>query len=89
MYKGTCIDFVYDTNGDRKPNKEGSDIFRFLYCPYSNTGWLAEGKIIPYRPKSITTREQALQYCKESGSYCTALLAEDGWQFKEDYPRKI
>ena len=89
LYKGGCMDFVFDTNGDRKPNKEGNDIFRFLYCPYSNNNWVASGKIIPYRTKSITSREQARSMCKEDGKYCTALLAEDGWQFKADYPRKI
>ena len=26
--------------------------------------------------------------CKEDGKYCTALLAEDGWQFIADYPQK-
>ena len=89
LYKGGCIDFIFDINGDRKPNKEGSDVFRFLYCPYSNNGWVASGKIIPYRTKSITSRSQALSMCKSKGMYCTALLAEDGWQFKADYPRKI
>ena len=87
--KGTCIDFVYDTNGDRSPNNEGSDISRFLYCPNSTDAWVSSATVIPYRPKSITSRSQALSMCKSDGKYCTALLAEDGWQFKSDYPRKI
>ena len=83
------MDFSYYVNGDRKPNKEGSDIFRFLYCPYCTRSFVASGEIIPYHPNLIKTREQALQYCKENGAFCTALLAEDGWQFKTDYPQKI
>ena len=88
-FKGTCIDLIFDTNGDKKPNKEGRDQFRFLYCPNSDTGWTAQGKVIPYKPKSMTTREQALAHCKSNGAYCTALLDFDGWQFKDDYPLSI
>ena len=89
-YKGGCLDFIFDTNGSKKPNKEGRDRFRFLYCPYSNTAWIASGKIIPYQKATMTTREQAMTYCKSvSGMYCTALLNFDGWQFKDDYPLSI
>jgi prepilin-type N-terminal cleavage/methylation domain-containing protein len=83
--KGGCIDIVFDINGDKKPNVEGRDIFRLLYCPKSNTA-RETSKIIPYKLKSITTREQAMQYCKDDTHYCTALLSFDGWEFKSDYP---
>jgi len=33
LYKGYCIDFIYDINAKRLPNKEGHDQFRFLVCP--------------------------------------------------------
>lgn len=89
FFKGECIDFIYDTNGDIKPNQEGHDIFRFLYCPSASRQWVANGKVIPYRTKDMKTRAQAVQKCKESGMYCTALLAEDGWKFGHDYPRRI
>jgi prepilin-type N-terminal cleavage/methylation domain-containing protein len=89
LFKGGCIDFIYDINGAKKPNATGRDQFRFLYCPYSEKVWTASAKIIPYQRKTITTREEAMQYCKDNANYCSALLAFDGWEFKSDYPYKI
>lgn len=87
--KGNCLDFVYDTNGDRKPNKEGRDRFRFLYCPYSDNYWAGSGYLIPYLRASTQTREEALSLCKSNGMYCSALLSFDSWEFKKDYPQNI
>ncbi|MCD7779878.1 MAG: type II secretion system GspH family protein [Candidatus Gastranaerophilales bacterium] len=89
IFKGTCIDFNVDVNGKKKPDKEGRDIFKFLYCPDSAGSSYKTGQIIPMQPKSITTREQALSMCKSTGGYCSTLLFMDGWQFKEDYPYSI
>ena len=90
IMKGSCIDFVFDINGNRKPNVEGRDKFRYLYCPKSGSMWGKSGdKIAPYKSKLIKTREQALQKCRQDKSYCTALLSFDDWEFKEDYPYHI
>ena len=91
IMKGTCIDFVFDINGNRKPNIEGRDKFRYLYCPKfsSQWGWTNGEKLVPYKPVSITTREQALQKCRQDKAYCTALLSFDDWEFKEDYPYNL
>ncbi|MCD8024879.1 MAG: hypothetical protein LUE64_05035, partial [Candidatus Gastranaerophilales bacterium] len=70
-------------------NTEGSDRFRFLYCPNTQTSWLKTGQVIPYQLKSTKTRAQALALCKDSGIYCTGLLFFDNWEFKKDYPYKI
>ena len=91
IMKGTCIDFVFDINGNRKPNVEGRDKFRYLYCPESATqwGWTDGENLLPYKSASIKTREQALQKCRQDKAYYTALLSFDDWEFKEDYPYKI
>ncbi len=89
LRKAGCLDFIYDINGDKKPNTEGRDRFRFLYCPESASDeWLSKSKFIPYLKKN-STREKELQACKELGLKCTGLLSIDGWEFKEDYPYSI
>lgn len=87
--KGGCIDIIYDINGARKPNALGRDQFIFLYCPNADATWAACGKIIPYQPKSMKTRDAAYTRCKSNGNYCSALLYFDSWEFKKDYPQKI
>ena len=87
--KGTCMDFTFDVNGDKKPNISGRDQFRFLYCPYSQTFWKGSGKIVPYQQTTMTTRVQIKSACINDGSYCSALLLYDNWEFKSDYPYKI
>ena len=87
LFKGRCLDFVFDINGDKKPNVYGRDIFDFLYCPKSVIGRKTE-KIIPYLT-GVTSREQALELCKRSGITCSTLLLFDDWVFKEDYPYHI
>ena len=32
FYPGGCLDVIYDVNGDKRPNHEGYDRFRFLFC---------------------------------------------------------
>lgn len=32
FYTGGCLDVIYDVNGDKSPNQEGYDRYRFLYC---------------------------------------------------------
>ncbi len=86
--KGGCIDFQYDTNGGKNPNKFGRDIFYFLYCPAADNSNWETNKIIPYQHKN-TTREQALENCKQEPYYCSSLLMLDNWQFKKDYPYEI
>ena len=86
--KGQCLDFVFDVNGGKKPDIEGNDEFRFLYCPKGNTGWNIISSFIPYQ-YSEYSRETALNLCSTNGSYCSALLLIDGWEFKDDYPHKI
>ena len=84
---GSCIDFTYDINGERKPNTYGRDMFRFLFCPLgSSSSWIQAETVIPYCPKSIETRDEAMAYCKSTPLSCSCLLSIDGWEFKKDYP---
>ncbi len=88
IHKGACVHFIVDVNGKKKPNTSGRDKHGFLYCPVSATNYKTE-QIIPYLPKSITTREDALARCKSEPSTCTGLLMMDNWEFKKDYPWNI
>ena len=90
IYKGSCMDFLYDINGDRKPNEEGRDIFRFLACPKTdsslcngNGGWCS------YHRKNDTTREARLKSCKNTKRYCSGFIEYDDWEFKSDYPYRL
>ena len=89
-YKGDCLDFVFDVNGDKKPNLDGRDIFRFLYCPVGGNAnaWIIKSTFIPYQ-NSMYSRATALSLCTNSPYYCSSLLMLDGWEFKDDYPYKI
>ena len=87
---GGCADLHVDINGDKGPNEYGVDIHIFNYCPEAASGTMETGKLIPYAPKSITTREQAKELCKSSnGMQCAKLIMMDGWQIKKDYPFSI
>ena len=76
---------LFDTNGYRKPNAYGQDIFSFRY---------KNGKIYCDDHKSITggsvassdSRETLLDSCKNNPQTCTCLIMHDGWQIKDDYP---
>ena len=90
MRNGRCIDFIYDYNGDRIPNKEGRDRYRFLLCPEAESQYIA-GKLITYQAKynSNETRTQKLNQCKSSPTSCSFLLEHDNWEFKSDYPFRL
>ncbi len=87
--KFTCIDIQFDVNGFKGPNKEGVDKYWFLYCPLADTFSPVKAKITSYKNTSITSREKALDKCKESRGYCSGLLEYDSWEFKDDYPHHI
>lgn len=85
---GACIDFYYDVNGERKPNKSGYDIFTLGLCPWhsstyfgnSNRKW---GAICSSNDKN--DRDELIR--KKA---CPARILElDGWKFKKDYPFRI
>lgn len=90
MYRGSCIDCVFDVNGDKHPNIEGRDQFRFLACPKDITYWCPNKGWCTYRTNDKQeSREQYLEKCKNNSVYCAALLEVDNWEFKSDYPYRL
>ena len=80
---------VVDTNGTKKPNKQGNDRFFFSLTPSNG--------LTPFGYTKGMTRDQI----KDNGTYkcddtttatsqhmCTALIYFDGWRILEDYPWK-
>lgn len=98
LHKGGCLDLVYDTNGDKKPNLEGYDRHRFLFCfsdTYRNNWFGSKDIFFGTYGSGLTdagvTRQQMIAKCKEPTTrfWCTKLLQNDQWEFKSDYPHKF
>ncbi len=96
MNSSACMDLIYDTNGNNKPNKPGKDIYSFLlckniaksgeyYCPGENQSFCAFFKNL----NLDKSRAKRLSDCKINAGTCSGLLQMDGWEFKEDYPYKL
>ena len=85
---GVCIDFYYDVNGERKPNKSAYDIFTLGLCPWHSSRYFTNsyrkwGAICDDPGKN--DRDELIR--KKS---CPARILElDGWEFKKDYPYRI
>ena len=94
FHNGSCIDIQFDINGNRNPNRGGSDIFVFLiclddssrlsYCGNKNKAFCSYG--YKYNKDG---REKLLELCKQNSAYCISLLEYDNWEFKKDYPYKL
>ncbi len=70
---------IVDINGANKPNKVGRDVFLFEFD--------TEGKSIrPYGHSA--SYEELNTNCKkgQNGFYCSAKIAADSWEIKDDYP---
>ena len=71
---GGCLDFLVDTNGDKKPNFLGYDKFVFLLClnnkPAFNTY------------DSTLNKQEAISKCKTTPKYCSRALQLNNWEFK-------
>lgn len=90
MRNGSCIDFIFDYNGDKIPNVEGRDRYRFLICPEENNGFAnSKQSFQTYAKKQSTTRNSRKSDCESNPVYCTGLLEFDNWQFKTDYPYRL
>ncbi len=95
VHNGDCMEFMYDINGLKKPpNSDGYDTFRFLMCftditriNYFNNKNKFFGTYSYYNDTS--SREEMINRCKTTPSYCSALLETDGWEFKKDYPLRL
>ena len=91
---GSCIDVVLDTNAENLPNIFGKDQFQFVICNQSSDQkayWGNTNRIFgPYLYPNRTyysSRQKALQRCKDIPATCSALLIMyDNFVFKDDYP---
>ena len=95
FHNGSCMDIRFDTNGLKKPNQTGKDIFVFLMCFSKNSRDYMCGNdkkaFCAYGTDrhNNNTREKALADCKNNGACCSSLLEMDNWEFKDDYPYKL
>ena len=75
------VGYYVDINGLTKPNKYGRDIFLFQLNP--ETGNLIDNA-------ENLSRDELVEKCKSTdlnNYYCAVLIAYDGWEIKDDYPR--
>lgn len=77
---------IIDTNGDKKPNIMGRDVFFFTY--YLNGSENLRGKFIPYGNQQSKRESIKTSNCsKDNDGYgCAALIMRDGWKIEDDYP---
>ncbi len=84
--------FIFDVNGDKKPNEIGKDEFMFLLWVYGYTNNIRE-QFDVYRTVDSKSREELIQLLKKSctvyGNYSAWLVQMDGWEFKNDYPCRL
>ena len=88
---GACYDIWYDINGEKGPNKKGKDIFVFILCKNGGCNFNSNqvrGFYCAPTGQQFPTHEQLIDNCKDrnSGSYCTILLEQNGYEFPKDYP---
>lgn len=96
FYSGGCLDVDYDVNGLKGPNREGYDMFRFLFCFTTDNRkyWFGNDYIFfgSYGSGSVAagaSRDGMISKCQENAMWCTRLLQNDQWEFKGDYPYKF
>ncbi len=99
-YLGTCgyaSGFEVDINGLKGPNEAGRDRFKFclnrgIHVPkdFPNAKPFEPAKSENLlRQLTPPTREELLSDCKKYANYCAALIMNDGWEIKSDYPHKL
>ncbi len=96
FFTGGCLDVIYDVNGDKSPNSEGYDQYRFLYCfnkdgrrDYFGSEDIFFGVYGSGITSQATSRQAMIDQCVNNRSSCTRLLQNDQWEFKSDYPIKF
>ena len=85
----STIEFTIDTNGDKKPNKCGYDIFSVSLGENNSSNQISFNCFGNTREEVIEALKEGANYtdsaCGQSDCY-TNLLMMDGWEFKDDYP---
>ena len=88
---GIGLEMYYDTNGYKRPNTIGKDIFSFGFSVTQDaTNFIkCKGCINGCKDGYVTShnsRTELLDACKREPATCSCLLMADGWEFKDDYP---
>lgn len=87
---GNCVDMIFDTNGNKRPNIEGRDQYRFLFCTNKyNITYIDKNKNFgTYYQHYILTKDRnsLVNICKTNKETCATLLLNDDWEIKDDYP---
>ena len=89
---GACMDFAFDTNGDKLPNEFGRDKFVFFMCfaqEYRNRECGSSTKAFCTPKYDARTREDFIAKCKQQPYWCSSLLEYDNWEFRSDYPYRL
>ena len=81
---------LVDINGDKKPNKNGRDIFMFNYYILDSDTNL-NGKFLPngfQYDREYILSNNSTGCCNKNkyGNFCSALIMKDGWRIADDYP---
>jgi len=91
-WNGGCMTFSYDTNGDKKPNVSGKDIYPFHFCHKiaEQNRYLGINKAFgPLGMIDATDRQAAYDACKNNAICSSLLILYDNFEFKKDYPIKF
>lgn len=83
--------FYIDTNGKKRLNVIGRDIFLFEFWIENKDNPDFVGQFLPFghqysREKLITSDDVNNCSNKTNGNYCSALILKDNWQIKDGYP---
>lgn len=95
--RGGTIDIKFDVNGEKPPNTSGRDQYIFLLNKGEFTPYNWAGDIKDMTPDdggdaystNLNDRSNVLRLCKHDSTFCSQLLLLDGWEYKDDYPRRI
>lgn len=95
--RGGTIDIKFDVNGEKPPNTSGRDQYIFLLNKGEFTPYNWAGDIEDMTPDdggdaystNLNDRSNVLRLCKHDSTFCSQLLLLDGWEYKDDYPRRI
>lgn len=95
--RGGTIDIKFDVNGEKPPNTSGRDQYIFLLNKGEFTPYNWAGDIKDMTPDdggdaystNFNDRSNVLRLCKHDSTFCSQLLLLDGWEYKDDYPRRI
>jgi len=86
------VTIIIDINGFKKPNRYGRDVFMFAIQP--------KGGVLPYGVGQIAGDTTERTYdrnfllkgeyraCQRDGIFCAAVIMNDNWEIKDDYPWK-